>query len=170
MPIRPATPEDCDTIADIYNHAVRTTVAILNDVEVDADNRRDWLSMRRAAGFPVIVATNGEGDTVLGYASYGAWRPFDGFRDTVEHSVYVAETAQGQGLGKTLMQALITEARKQQIHVMVAGIEAGNTASIQLHKTLGFEQTALMPQVGQKFGRWLDLAFLQLQLDTRAAP
>ncbi len=102
---------------------------------------------------------------VLGYASFGPWRAFDGFRHTVEHSVYVHPDRHGQGIGKALMQALIERAKALNKHVMVAAIEAGNTASIGLHQQLGFEQTGLMPQVGTKFGRWLDLAFLQLHLD-----
>ena len=84
---------------------------------------------------------------------------------TRSNTVYVHPDHQGQGLGQALMQSLIEQARALQIHVMVAAIEAGNTASIRLHRQLGFEQTGLMSQVGTKFGRWLDLAFLQLRLD-----
>jgi phosphinothricin acetyltransferase len=163
MLIRQATPLDAEGIMAIYNHAVAHTTAIWNDTLVDATNRRQWMADRQAMGFPVLVAVNAQ--QVLGYASFGPWRAFDGFRHTVEHSVYVHPDHQGQGLGQALMQALIEQARNLQIHVMVAAIEAGNTASIRLHQQLGFEQTGLMPQVGTKFGRWLDLAFLQLRLD-----
>lgn len=165
--IRTATPADAPAIAAIYNHAVEHTTAIWNDVTVDADNRVGWMQDRLAAGLPVIVWDHGG---VLGYASYGPWRAFDGYRQTVEHSVYVAPNAQGGGIGRRLMESLITRARKDGLHVMVAGVEAENIGSIRLHERLGFTQTGLMPQVGQKFGRWLDLAFLQLVLDDRAAP
>ena len=111
-----------------------------------------------------------ENGVVTGYASFGDWRAFDGFRHTVEHSVYVHPDHQGKGIGRTLMKALINEARTLGKHVMVAGIEAQNQASIHLHETLGFVTTGQMPQVGTKFGRWLDLIFMQLQLDERSDP
>ncbi|WP_426449209.1 GNAT family N-acetyltransferase [Siccibacter colletis] len=168
MIIRHATEQDCPTIATIYNHAVVHTAAIWNDKTVDAQNRVEWLAARRNAGYPVLVMDdNGE---VTGYASFGDWRAFDGFRHTVEHSVYVHPDHQGKGIGRALMVQLIDEARAIGKHVMVAGIEAQNIASITLHQSLGFVISAQMPQVGTKFGRWLDLTFMQLQLDTRSEP
>ena len=114
-----------------------------------------------------LIAENG---VITGYSSFGDWRAFDGFRHTVEHSVYVHPDHQGKGIGRMLMKALIIEARDIGKHVMVAGIEAQNHASIHLHQTLGFVTTGQMPQVGTKFGRWLDLTFMQLQLDERSDP
>ena len=104
-------------------------------------------------------------DGVLGYASFGAWRPFEGFRHTAEHSVYVRDDQRGKGLWPLLMAALIERARESGKHVMVAAIESGNAASVRLHERLGFVVTGQMPQVGIKFGRWLDLTFMQLPLD-----
>lgn len=146
-------------ILAIYNPAVTHTTAIWNDVTVDLANRRDWWRGRTAAGFPVLVAA--EGDAVLGYASYGPFRPFDGYRQTVEHSVYVAEDAQRRGVATALLQALEARARAAGMHVMVGGIAADNAASIRLHERLGFVETARMPEVGRKFGRWLDLVLMQ---------
>lgn len=168
MEVRAATAQDAAGIALIYNDAVANTTAIWNDVQVDVANRAAWIAERQAQGFPVLVAV--EGEAVLGYASYGPWRPHDGYRRTVEHSVYVSTQARGQGLGVTLMEALIAAAKAQGLHVMVAGIDASNAVSIRLHERLGFAQTGLLPQVGMKFGRWLDLAFLQLQLDQAPTP
>lgn len=168
MQIRDAVAADAAAIAAIYNHAVCETTAIWNEVEVDAANRAAWIAERQGAGFAVLAAE--DAGEVLGYAAYGPWRAFDGFRQTVEHSVYVAQGAQGRGLGRKLLAALIDRARASDLHVMVAGIEAGNMGSLRLHAALGFELVAMMPQVGQKFGRWLDLAFLQLKLDDRDAP
>jgi L-amino acid N-acyltransferase len=166
--LRMAEPADLVQIMAIYNHAVTETTAIWNDTPVDLDNRERWYADRIGRGFPILVAVNGP--QVLGFASYGDWRAFDGFRGTVENSVYVAPDMQGQGVGRLLLTALIDAARVQGKHVMIAGIEAGNAGSIHLHESLGFRETARMEQVGQKFGRWLDLVFLQLQLDERPNP
>lgn len=168
MQIRDAGVADLEAITTIHNHAVVHTTAIWNEDPVDVDDRAAWLGERSCDGFPVIVAVDETG--VLGYAAYGRWRPHSGFRHTVEHSVYVRADAQGRGVGRRLLTALIERARAQGIHVMVAAVESGNTASIALHERLGFVETGRMPQVGAKFGRWLDLSFLQLTLDGRATP
>ncbi|WP_237151573.1 GNAT family N-acetyltransferase [Oryzibacter oryziterrae] len=169
MQIRAAVSGDMAAIADIYNHAVTHTTAIWNEQTVDAANRAAWHAERVRLGYPVLVAVDASG-AVLGYASFGDWRAFDGYRHTVEHSVYVRHDARGRGTGEALMRALIAEARSLGKHVMVAGIEAGNVVSIRLHEKLGFTRVGLLPQVGTKFGTWLDLAFLQLLLDERASP
>ncbi|WP_402718238.1 GNAT family N-acetyltransferase [Janthinobacterium rivuli] len=169
MQIRDAHAGDIEAILAIYNDAVSNTLAIWNERTVDAANRAAWLADRQRAGYPVLVAIDAQG-TVAGYASFGDWRPFEGFRHTVEHSVYVRHDRRGAGVGKALMTELIARACGLGKHVMVAGIEAGNAGSIALHKQLGFEEVGLMRQVGTKFGAWLDLAFLQLQLDTRSDP
>lgn len=168
MLIRDASPADLGALRDIYNDAVLNTTAIWNEVAIDLDNRRAWLELRAQQGFPVLVAE--DAGEVVGYASYGPWRAFDGFRETVEHSVYVRADQRGKGVGPQLMQALVERARAQGLHVMVAAIESGNAASIRLHERLGFTVTGQMPQVGQKFGRWLDLTFMQLVLDGRDTP
>jgi len=162
--IRDALEADLPGILAIYNDAVLHSTAIWNETLVDIDNRRAWLNERTAAGFPVLVAANAGGE-VLGYASYGTWRSIEGFRHTVEHSVYVRADQHGQGLGQALLLALIERARAAGLHVLVAAIEAQNLASIRLHTRLGFVTSGQMPQVGRKFGRWLDLTFMQLILD-----
>ena len=166
--IRDATPEDAEAIAAIYNDAVLHSTAIWNDALVDAANRIAWIVARQEAGLPVLVLE--EAGEVTGYASYGPFRPQDGYRETVEHSVYIRSDLRGGGRGRGLMTQLIGYARAQGQHVMVAAVDASNTASIALHRSLGFEDVGRMPQVGQKFGRWLDLALLQLVLDARTAP
>lgn len=166
--IRDAAPADAAAILTIYNQAVRETTAIWNSIESDLAGREAWLAERTAAGFPVLVAEIG--GAVAGYASYGHFRAWPGYRFTVEHSVYVAAEAQGRGVGRALLAALIERARADGKHAMIAGVEAGNAASIALHAALGFREVGRLPQVGAKFGRWLDLAFLQLTLDERGAP
>lgn len=169
MEIRDAGRSDAEGIRVIYNDAVAHTTAIWNDVVVDTENRAAWIADRQGLGYPVLVAVSDEGE-VIGYASFGDWRAFDGYRRTVEHSVYVRTDRRGEGIGETLMLALIARARAIGKHVMVAGIEAGNVGSIRLHEKLGFEAVGLLKQVGMKFGRWLDLAFLQLTLDDAPTP
>ena len=128
----------------------------------DLGNRLEWFGMRQARGFPVLVAE--KGGRIVGYASYGDWRAFEGFRHTVEHSVYVEKDHQGAGIGKLLMTSLIERAGENGIHVMIAGIEAGNLASIKLHEKLGFRNGGTFFEVGTKFGRWLDLTFMELRV------
>lgn len=163
--VRGATVQDAQALAAIYNHAVQHTTAIWNETCVDAANRAAWLLQRQQAGFPVLVAVSSAGH-VIGYASYGPWRLFEGYRYTVEHSVYVQPDNQGRGTGRVLMQTLIEHAQKAGLHVMVAGIEADNQASKKLHTALGFEEAGVLKEVGVKFGRWLDLSFMTLNLKT----
>ncbi len=112
-----------------------------------------------SAGLPVLVA---ELDgSVIGFATYGPWRPKTGYRFTVENSVYVHPDHRGRGAANALMPALIERARAGDVHSIVAGIEATNAGSIALHEKFGFRQVALLPEVGFKFGRWLDLTYLQ---------
>lgn len=171
--VRPARPEDCAGIAAIYNAAVATT-AVWNDDPVDAADRERWLAAHEAAGYPVLVAVDqlpadpgGERtDTVLGYATCDDWRPHDGFRHTVEHSVHVADGARGRGIGTALMHELIAAARARGTHVMVAAISADNPGSIAFHSRLGFRTVGTFAEVGTKFGRLLDLVVMQYVMTT----
>jgi L-amino acid N-acyltransferase YncA len=148
--IRPATESDLPAILGIYNDAVENTTAIWNETAVDLANRQRWFAERTGKGFPVLVA---ERDGVIGYGSFGDFRPFEGYRVTVEHSVYVAKAA--------LLEALIGEAQRMDKHNMIGGIDASNTPSIALHVKFGFEEVGRMPGVGEKFGKPLDLVLMQ---------
>jgi phosphinothricin acetyltransferase len=167
--IRDALPADLPGILSIYNDAVANTTAIWNDSLVDLANRQAWYDLRQQQGYPILVAADGTGQ-VLGYASFGDWRPFDGFRHSVENSVYVRDGQRGLGLGAKLLAPLLDRARACGKHVVVAAIESGNASSIRLHERHGFSVTGQMPQVGTKFGRWLDLTFMQLILAPGAMP
>jgi phosphinothricin acetyltransferase len=162
MIIRDATENDLAGVMEIYNDAVANTTAIWNETLVDLENRRQWFAARVAKNFPVLVAVQ-EG-AIAGYASYGDWRAFEGFRLTVEHSVYVHRDHRGNGLGRRLMEELITRATDNGLHVMIAAIESGNVASIRLHEQLGFRVAGQFREVGIKFGRWLDLTCMELML------
>ncbi|MGV1964091.1 GNAT family N-acetyltransferase [Rhizobium sp. GR12] len=169
MFIRNAHSGDLETVTEIYNDAVVSTTAIFNDSIVDAANRAAWLAERTRLGYPVLVAVDDDG-SVMGYASFGDWRAFDGYRHTVEHSVYVHIDHRGKGIAEALMKALIKHAREIGKHVMIAGIESRNVASIRLHEKLGFGSVEPIRQVGMKFGEWLDLTFMYFTLDDRPTP
>jgi phosphinothricin acetyltransferase len=162
--VRPAGEQDLPGILAIYNHAVAHTTAIWNDTVVDLENRRQWWQARTDAGMPVLVAV-GEDSAVLGYGTFGPFRPFDGYRQTVEHSVYVAEAARRVGIATELLGALEEHARQRGMHVMIGGVAADNGPSLFLHRRLGFVETGRLPEVGEKFGRWLDLVLMQKVLD-----
>ncbi len=169
MQIRDAQDADLEGILIIYNDAVQNSTAIWNDRLVDLDNRRAWLAERHEQGYPVLVAIDDE-QQVAGYASFGPWRPHDGFRHTVENSVYVNPDHRGGGIGRSLMQVLIERARRLDKRVMIAFIESENRASIHMHQQLGFIHVGQMRQVGCKFGRWLDLTMMQLTLNKTDRP
>ena len=161
--IRPATESDLPAILAIHNDAVENTTAIWNETPVDLANRKAWFAERTGRGFPVLVAERGGviGQHVMGYGTFGEFRPHEGYRVTVEHSIYVAKEARGQGAGATLLEALIAEARRMGKRNMVGAIDAANAPSIRLHERFGFVEVGRMPGVGEKFGRPLDLVLMQ---------
>ncbi len=129
---------------------------------MDLDERRAWFAERRAAGNPVLVAE--DSGQVVGFGSYLQFRAWSGYRKAVEHSVYVAGEARGRGIGLKLVEALTERAREAGKHVVVGGVEGSNIPSLKLHRRAGFIEVGRMPGIGEKFGRRLDLVFLQKQL------
>lgn len=167
--VRPATHADLPDILAIYNEVIANSTAVYAMGPVDLDERRTWLDGRVAAGYPVLVATEGSG--VLGFASFGDWRgTWPGYRYTVEHSVHVRADHRGRGIGRLLVEALFPLAAALGKHVMIAGVDAENAASIRFHERLGFAPVARFREVGHKFDRWLDLVFLQRWVDVAGAP
>jgi L-amino acid N-acyltransferase len=167
--IRDATENDLPTLLAIYNEVIATSTAIYALEPSTPDERRAWLAARRAAGFPVLVVADRE-DTAIGFASFGEWRgAWPGYRYTVEHSVHVHHDWRGRGVGRLLVEALFPRALALGMHVMIGGIDAANGASIRFHTRLGFEPVAHFHEVGHKFGRWLDLVFMQRFLDAPGA-
>lgn len=160
MLVRAATEADLPGILAIYNDVVRSSTAVYTEEEASLDQRRAWFRDRRALGYPVLVAEDGAGD-VAGFSSFGDFRPWPGFRLTVEHSVYIRTDCRGQGLGAGLIAPLFSEAAALGKHVMIGGIDAANPASLRLHEKLGFTRVGRLHEVGTKFGRWLDLIFMQ---------
>lgn len=155
--IRDAMPADDDAILAILNHEVREDVNSWQHTEFTKDAVTAW---REHARFPLLVAE--ARDRVIGFGRYGSFRSSFGYIHTVEHSVYVAHDARGDGAGRALLIALIDHAeRAGDIRVMIGGFDSGNAASARLHVSLGFEEVGRLPQVGRKFDRWLDLVLTQ---------
>ncbi|MGU3411656.1 N-acetyltransferase family protein [Microbacterium sp. M1A1_1b] len=160
--VRDCEPRDLDVVHALHVDAVLHSTAIWQDEPNPRAWFDAWLSERQRDGWPVVVAeVDGQ---VAGYASYAQWRPNAGYRLTVEHSVYVLPEFRGRGVATVLMGALVGQARAEGRHVMMAGICSSNTVSIALHERLGFTTVAVVPEVGRKFGRWLDLTMMRLPL------
>ncbi len=157
--IRTALPADTDAMRAILNDEIRTGVNVWHEVERSHDDMRDWLAQRVEAGMAVTVATRG--GAVVGYAGYGPFRPHSGYALTVEHSLYIHPDYRGQGIGGLLLGDLCERAAVAGLHAMIGGVEAGNAASLALHRRHGFTETGRLPEVGRKFDRWLTLVFVQ---------
>jgi L-amino acid N-acyltransferase len=160
--LREAQPADLPAILAIYNHAILHSTALWMDHLVDLANREAWFTERKAGGFPVLVAS--DGGNVLGYGSFAQFRAFDGYKHTIEHSIYIAEGARGKGLGRMMLAALIEAAQAMGKREMVGAITASNEASVRLHCAFGFEKVGFLPGMGYKFGVYHDLLFMQKRL------
>lgn len=156
-------------ILEIFNDAIVNSTALYEYEPRSLAKVESWFAAKHAGAYPVIGAVSGAGELV-GFASYGVFRAWPAYKYTVEHSVYVDGGARAQGVGTALMRRLIERARAQDYHVLVGGIDLANTASIRMHEKLGFTFAGTVRQAGYKFGRWLDLAFYQLVLETPAEP
>ena len=162
--IRAAKEADLPAILAIHNNAIAQTAAIWTDTLVDLADRKAWWQSQVEKGLPVFVA-DVEG-ACAGFATYGPYRPKEGYRFTQAVSIYVDEAYRRRGLAGALLSALETHARASgKVHVLIGGIEAGNAASLALHTKHGFEQVGHLKQVGRKFDRWLDLVLMQKVLD-----
>lgn len=116
-------------------------------------------------GYPILI---GEvGGEIAGYATFGRFRAKPGYDKTMEHSIYLTKKAQSKGLGTEMMRQLIQIAKEDGYHVMIAGMDSENTGSYQFHERLGFKEVARFPEVGFKFGKWLNLVFMQLILEPK---
>jgi L-amino acid N-acyltransferase len=166
--IRAATHADLQGILAIYNDVIKTSTAVYSLAPASLEDRRAWFEARRAAGYPVLVADRG--GEVLGFSSFGEFRgAWPGYRFSVEHSVHVHCQARGRGIGSQLVQALIRPAADMGKHMMIGGIDAANVGSLRMHEKLGFDRVGHFREVGHKFGRWLDLVFMQRFIDKPGA-
>lgn len=166
--IRPARAADLPAILAIYNDAILTTTAVYSYAPHTLEMRQDWFAAKQRDGHPVLVAVDQA--TVIGFGAFGPFRVWPAYKYSVEHSVYVDPNARRRGVGQALLARLIDTARELDMHAVLAGIDASNEASIRLHTRAGFREVAHFREVGYKFGRWLDLKFFELLLDTPVHP
>ncbi len=171
MVIRDALLADIPAITEINNALIPTTTITWNETPDTEEQRIAWFERQQHDGFPVLVAD--DAGVIVGFTCYEHFRgegKWPGYRATAELSIHVRDSHWGRGVGRALIEALVERARDGGIHVLVAGVDAENEASIRFHERLGFVEVGRMPQTGQKFGRWLDLVLLQRIVDSRERP
>jgi L-amino acid N-acyltransferase len=151
--------DDLPEILAIYNEVIRNSTAVYTDVELTQERGEIWFDAKIASGFPFIVVRDLSG--IAGFGTFGEFRAPLCYRHSVEHSVHVRSDRRGLGVGRALVIELMARAAAMGKHVMIAGIDADNAVSIGLHQSLGFKNVGHFHEVGFKFGRWLDLIFLQ---------
>src|SRR5580704_526843 len=160
--ITDASQEDLPGLLAIYNDVIATSTAVYSSNATTLPERVQWWQARISQGYPVLVARDASG--ILGFASFGDFRTWPGYRFTVEHSVHVRTDGRSCGLGSALIQALLARATALGKHVMIGGIDAANADSIRFQERLGFTVAGTLREVGYKFDRWLDLVFMQRRL------
>jgi phosphinothricin acetyltransferase len=154
-----ASRDDLPQILAIYNEVIRNSTAVYSEEEFTAARGAAWFDAKTAHGFPLIVARDVSG--ITGFGTFGEFRAWPCYRHSVEHSVHVRADRRGQGIGRAVVTELLGRAAASSKHVMIAGIDADNAVSIGLHRSLGFAAVGHFHEVGFKFGRWLDLVFMQ---------
>jgi phosphinothricin acetyltransferase len=169
MRIRPATRNDVPAILDIYNEAVLTTTASYDYEPRSLQHRIQWYEEHERIGFPIFVAEEDSG-TIVGWSSLSRFHDRKGYQFTCENSIYVAANARGRGIGKLLLEPLIESAKGIGLHAIIAEIDASNEASIRLHARVGFFEVGRFRRVGFKFGRWLDVVYMELLLPEPSTP
>jgi L-amino acid N-acyltransferase len=152
--ITDATPADARQIADIWNVIIRDTIATFTTAEKTPQGVAKAMARQ-----PFFVAR--AGPTITGFATYFPFRGGPGYAHTMEHSIHVPRQARGRGLGRALMAHVEAHASAAGVHSIFAAISGENSDAIAFHAALGYSQTARLPQVGRKFGRWHDLVLMQ---------
>ena len=161
--IRPYQTEDTQAILDIINYNILHSTALYDYNIRTYEQQKAILDDKLAKKFPVIVAeANGQ---VVGFGMYSEFRFREAYKFTVEHSVYVANDYHGKGIGNLLLAELITLAKAQTLHTMIAVIDAENQGSVSFHEKFGFKTVGIIKESGYKFNRWLHSVFMQLILE-----
>lgn len=155
--------EYLEAIRAIFNDAIVNTTALYDYEPRSVEVMEAWFAVKEEKKLPVIGVLDDDG-TLMGFGSYGPFRPHAAYQHTVEHSIYLDARFRGRGLGRQILQRLIEKAREQGYHMMIGVIDAENGTSIALHEKMGFAHCGHIKEAGFKFGRWLDLELMQLIL------
>lgn len=158
-----------DRILDILNDAIVHSTALYDYQPRTTENIMTWFGYKNQNNYPVIGLEDSNG-LLMGFGSYGPFRNFPAYKYTVEHSIYIHKDYRGLGLGHILLELIIESAKKNNYHILMGAIDADNMASTKLHEKHGFTHVGTLPEVGFKFGRWLNLAFYQRILETPKNP
>jgi|TARA_R110000737_G_scaffold122420_1_gene154345 L-amino acid N-acyltransferase YncA len=159
MEIRKGTIQNLPSILEILNYEIENSTSVYDENPRSLETIQLWFEEKNSLNFPVFVAL--ENDKVLGYGTIGKFRPHDGYRFSVEHSIYVHKDSRGKGIGHLLLEKLIDSSKELGYHSMIAGIDASNEKSCKFHAEFGFVEVGRLKEVGFKFGKWLDLVFMQ---------
>jgi phosphinothricin acetyltransferase len=159
--VRPAGSADLSAINDVYNHFVLHSTCTYQEEPEPIERRREWFE-RHGVNHPVIVAE--AAGQVVGWGSLSAFHARSAYRQTVENSVYVHHEHHRQGVGSLLLENLISRARNLGHHAIIAGIDGEQTGSMALHGKFGFDTVGRFKEVGFKYGRWLDVVYMELIL------
>ena len=156
--IRKATLNDIEAITEIYNDAILKTVATFDTEIKTYEEQKKWFD-DHGINNPIIVAEHD--GIIVGWAALSRYSTRCAYSDTAEISLYVREQDQGKDIGKKLMQSIVNEGKNTSLHAIISRITDGNEKSIYLHKSVGFEHIGIMKEVGNKFGRRLDVCLMQ---------
>lgn len=161
--IRHAIKKDVSAILDIVNYEIIHSTVLYDYKERTYDFQLRWFEKKAKDGLPAIIAE--KENKIVGFGSYGIFRPWDAYQFSVEHSIYISKDKRGTGIGTLIMTELIHLAASAGYHTMIAGIDASNNRSVEFHRKFGFIEIGTFKEVGYKFNSWLDLVFMQLFLD-----
>jgi L-amino acid N-acyltransferase YncA len=157
--VRAAEAADADALADIYNPYIRDTIITFEETPVSAAEMARRVAEVGGHGLPWLVAE--ARGAVIGYAYATPWRTRHAYRFAVESTVYLAPEGSGRGIGTRLYEALFERLADAGVHAVIGGIALPNPASVALHEKLGMAKVAHLPEVGFKFGRWIDVGYWQ---------
>ena len=166
--IRSAQEKDLQEILDIYNDAVLHTTAVYTYKAQTLESREIWFKQKMDEGYPVIVSELD--NKVVGFATFGPFRPWPAYKYSIEHSIYVDNNYRRKGIATSLLEEIIAIANEREYKTLIAGIDAANEKSIAMHEKFGFVHSGTITNAGYKFNTWLDLAFYQLNLNGPKKP
>lgn len=158
LTVRPATEQDVDSIARIYNEAVLSTVSTFDTEPRTLEAQAEFLH-HHDSRHPVLVAELDR--NVVGWGSLSRWSERNAYDRTAEVSVYIDEHWRGKGIGRRLLRELMAAGSRAGLHTLLARIADGNETSLRLHYGAGFHDVGVMHEVGYKFERWVDVHLLQ---------